>query len=115
MLSETLGLIEAACAKATCPIIQARCKWIEDNKEEFTGYLVAKIRPMHDGQQHNNSSRKTKKGARLPCANVRSHAFSDLNLFCSLFACLFACLFCCCRLRVLHGQRHLCSPELDLG
>lgn len=49
VLGETLQLIDDACSKATCPVIKARCKWIEDNKEEFIGYLVVKIRPMHDG------------------------------------------------------------------
>ena len=49
VLGEVLKAIDGVCTDPSCPVLKKRCAWIAENKEEFTGYLVAKIRPMHDG------------------------------------------------------------------
>lgn len=49
VLGEVLKAVDKVCTDPKCPVLKKRCDWIAANKEEFTGYLVAKIKPMHDG------------------------------------------------------------------
>jgi hypothetical protein len=53
LFGQTWNSIDEACANVTCPVLKARCDWIEEHQESFTGYLAVKIRPMTDGQLQN--------------------------------------------------------------
>ena len=49
-MESILDSVDKACQNVTCPIIKQRCEWIGKNKEEFTGFVVARTHPVLDGQ-----------------------------------------------------------------
>lgn len=50
VLSAAWKFVEEKCeAGQSCPFIKKRCDWIQEHEDEFTGYLVVTLKPMHDG------------------------------------------------------------------
>lgn len=49
ILTSVLDQVKQACMDPKCPVIKARCEWIGEHPDEFTGYVVYKLRPMADG------------------------------------------------------------------
>jgi hypothetical protein len=49
IIESILDAVEEACANVSCPIIKARCEWIEAHTDEFVGFVTQRVRPHTDG------------------------------------------------------------------